>query len=286
MRTPYASWCSSCAPASKLNRARLAGHAARDPCLCNVHRDRGRCRSDPCRLPRGGRAVGHGRAATAVPRDHRPREGSGMRPHHCRLAAGARVTMPGDAAASWQDPLKQACRSCPGSCTGGAPNIRQRETVRTSSLVGLLPCSGMGLPFALALNLPSPGSQAIAEGGSWCHSRTPSDPAAVRVGVIWHPSRPTGVGTAGSTTRMSAVAPVRLHALRLAAQPAEQTRADDYLVDRQPALARQQQHWLIHRHGGVADHAGSRMLQYRSCQVEHLGCPPALAWHRVVCWLT
>ena len=91
--------------ASKLNRAGLAGHAARVPWLRNVHRDRGRCRSDPCRLPRGGRTVGHGRAATAVPGDHRPREGAGMCPHHRRLAASARGAMPGDAAASWQNPL-------------------------------------------------------------------------------------------------------------------------------------------------------------------------------------
>jgi len=96
------------APAPKVTNAGLAGHGARVPCSRHVHRDRSRCRRDPCRLPRGRRTVGRRRAAAAVPGDHRSGEGAGMRPHHCRLDAIACGTVPGEAAASGQEPLRIA----------------------------------------------------------------------------------------------------------------------------------------------------------------------------------
>ncbi len=88
----------------------LAGQGARSPCSGHVHGDRSRCRRDPRRFPRGGRAVGHHRAAAALPGDHRPCAGAGMRPNHRRLATVARGAVPGGAAAPWQGPPPQPSR--------------------------------------------------------------------------------------------------------------------------------------------------------------------------------
>jgi len=95
----------------------LAGDRARAPCFGDVHGDRSRCRRDPHRLLRGGRTVGHHCAAAAIPGDHRPREGAGLRPDHRRLAAAICGAVPGGAVAPWQGPLNVGACNHRCSCS-------------------------------------------------------------------------------------------------------------------------------------------------------------------------
>ena len=104
-----------------LSKVELAGPGARVPCFGHVHGDRSRCRRDPHRLPRGGRAVGHHQAAAALPGDHRPCPGTGLRPHHRRLAAAARDAVLGGAAASW---LQKASERSGAGLSGHSAAVR------------------------------------------------------------------------------------------------------------------------------------------------------------------
>jgi hypothetical protein len=85
---------------SKVGSSASNAACGEPPCFWDVPRHRGRCRCNPRRLRSGGRVVGCYRAAPAISRDHRQREGACARPDHRRMEAAAVATVLGDTAAS------------------------------------------------------------------------------------------------------------------------------------------------------------------------------------------